>query len=66
MKMFALQNPDYTNLYWCTEYGWVDLDVADKFIGTELDEDYCIELTSKGRWVQVDVENSAEYGSWAF
>jgi len=66
MKMFALQNPDYTNLYWCSEYGWVDIDSADKFIGTELDKDYCLELRTKGKWVPVEVEDCADYGSWAF
>lgn len=66
MRMFALQNPDYINLYWCSEYGWTDVEICDKFLGTELDLDYCLEIAHKGRWVPVDIENCANYGSWAF
>lgn len=60
MKMFALQNMDYKEFYWNSEYGWTDLEASDKFIGSELEEDYCIELKRKGKWVQVDVPFSIE------
>jgi hypothetical protein len=66
MKMFALQNPDFKSLYWCAEYGWVDIDTCDKFTQSDLDKDYCIELNQKGEWISIDLENPSEYGTWAF
>ena len=58
MKLFVLQNPDYTELYWSSEYGWSDIEQADKFFGTELEEDYVIRLKSEtnGRWVLTDFD----------
>ena len=61
MKMFILQNPDYTEMYWSSEYGWSDIEQADRFFGTELEEDYIIRLKSetKGRWVLSDFNYEA-------
>lgn len=57
--MFILQNRDFTELYWNSEYGWVDRENADCYSGTELDEDYCIELmeTRQGRWVKFEKQS---------
>ena len=62
MKMFVLQNPDYKGLFWCEEYGWVDLDNADPFFGQELDDSHCIELKekTKGKWVIQDYKFTVE------
>lgn len=56
MAIFVLQNRDASELYWCEEYGWVDAEHADQFVGTELDEDYCLELVTNhgGRWVRLE------------
>ena len=56
MKMFVLQNKDFTELYWSSEYGWADLNNADRFFGSELDQEHCLELMTekKGRWVTAD------------
>jgi hypothetical protein len=58
MASFALQNKDFTELYWSSEYGWVDKDNADLYNGTELDKDYCLELMEEkgGRWVSVSAK----------
>jgi hypothetical protein len=62
MKMFVLQNPDYKNLFWSEELGWVDLNNADPFFGTELDDKFCIELKLKtlGKWVMEDYKFTVE------
>lgn len=60
MKMFVLQNRDFNEMYWSSEYGWADLNQADAFLGTELDDSYCHQLLekTKGKWVMSDVEQN--------
>ena len=62
MKMFILQNKDYSELYWSSEYGWVDIDNADRFFGSELDQEYCLRLLDekKGRWCIYDFKYTIE------
>ena len=56
MRAFVLQNPDYKEYYFNSEYNWVDIDNADIFYPSELDEDYCLDLRKMGRWVEVDIK----------
>ena len=62
MKSFVLQNRDYNELYWSSEYGWADLDHADQFFGTELDDAHCVELVKKtqGKWCMQDTKLNLE------
>jgi hypothetical protein len=51
MNKFVLQNPDYPELYWDAEYGWVDLTNASVFTESETESNYCTSLSGKGNWV---------------
>ena len=51
MNKFVLQNPDYPELYWDAEYGWVDLVNASVFTESESQTEYCTSLSNKGNWV---------------
>ena len=51
MNKFVLQNPDYPELYWDAEYGWVDLPNASVFTEYESQTEYCTSLSGKGNWV---------------
>ena len=51
MNKFVLQNPDYPELYWDAEYGWVDLVNASVFTESESQTEYCTSLNGKGNWV---------------
>lgn len=61
MKVFVLQNQDYTEMYWSSEFGWSDIENADKFFGTELEEDYVVRLKAKtkGRWVLTNFDSQS-------
>ena len=56
MRMFVLQNRDFTEMYWSSEYGWADIEHADFFFGTELDGSECLRLMEEtnGKWVLAD------------
>jgi hypothetical protein len=56
MKTFALQNPDYTQFFWCEEMGWSSIEDADIFFSNELEEDYCLKLRKIGTWKEVKVK----------
>ena len=51
MNNYVLQNPDYKELYWDSDYGWVDIDNASTFFESDLKNKLCVELSGKGQWV---------------
>lgn len=57
MKMFVLQNRDYSEMFWSTEMGWSDIEHADFFLSSELEDEYAVKLQreTNGRWVLDDV-----------
>jgi hypothetical protein len=60
MKTFALQNPDYKELFWSEDLGWASIEDADVFFSNELEEEHCLDLRRKGRWTEVKVTASIQ------
>lgn len=56
MRMWALQNRDFKELFWSEQNGWCDENDADYFFGRELCESHGLEIQikTKGKWVMVD------------